>query len=359
MSKEFELFALDGFGGWFRRTKGHAFVPAPGQVCLNCETELHGRFCSACGQDADTHHRSIVHLLLEAFEGLFHLDGRIWQTLPPLFFAPGKLARDLLEGRMARHVPPFRIFLVALLIFMFAAEHKTEDMRRHEGSVAQQNTALANIALNAKQANDPDNVVISGLDPRAENVTVKRKTHADGTVDTEVTRNIQVFAMSDDDARYLSGLVSQSNMKPAWLKADLVKALDNPDGFFHTLFTWGHRLALLLLPIIGLSLGLLYAGKKYRRKFYLYDHLLVAMNLLSFIFLTSALNLVLPNIVKPWSGVVVAIWTVATFFMTLRGAYGSSVPGAIIKSLILWTISGISFAILLLGVMFISLTAGA
>ena len=363
MSKELELFSLDGFGGWFRRTKGHAFVPAPGQKCLNCDTELHGRYCSNCGQDADTHHRSIFHLLLEAFEGLFHLDGRIWQTLPPLFFAPGKLARDLMEGRMARHVPPFRIFLVALLIFMFAAEHKSEEMRKHEGSSAAENTALVNLDLakaqssKVKAARDPDNVMISGLDPHAENVTVTRKKNADGTVNTTVTRNIQIFAMSDDDARFMSDMVSKSDLHPVWLKADLIKALNNPDGFFHTLFTWGHRLALLLLPIIGLSLGLLYAGKKYRRKFYLYDHLLVAMNLLSFVFLTSAFNLVLPNIVKPWSGLIVALWTLVTFFMTLRGGYGSSVFGAIVKSLILWAMTGISFALLLMGVMFISLTA--
>ncbi|MBW8880433.1 MAG: 3'-5' exonuclease, partial [Asticcacaulis sp.] len=85
MAKELELFSLDGLGGWFRRSKPHAFVPEPGQKCLNCDTELAGRFCHACGQDADTHHRSIFHLIAEAFEGLFHLDGRIWQTLPPLF----------------------------------------------------------------------------------------------------------------------------------------------------------------------------------------------------------------------------------------------------------------------------------
>ena len=354
MSKELELFSLDGVGGWFRRSKGHAFVPAPGQKCLNCDTDLHGAYCSHCGQNADSHHRSIVHLLLEAFEGLFHLDGRIWQTLPPLFFAPGKLARDLLEGRMARHVPPFRIFLVALLVFMLTAEHKTEEMRKTSGpGLAAMNAALAN----SPNADAPNNVVINGMDASQPNIVVKDEKNADGTVTRNVTRNIQVFAMSEDDARYLSTLVSQSEMKPAWLKADLVRALNNPEGFFRTLFTWGHRLALLLLPIIGLSLGALYAGKKYHRKFYLYDHLLVAMNLLSFIFLTSALNLALPEIFKPWSGVVIALWTVATFFMTLRGAYGSSVLGAIVKSLILWTMTGISFALLLAGVMMISLVS--
>ena len=45
------------------------------------------------------------------------------RTVPDLFLRPGRLARDYMEGRVARHVPPFRAFLVTLLLYMFAAEH--------------------------------------------------------------------------------------------------------------------------------------------------------------------------------------------------------------------------------------------
>jgi hypothetical protein len=58
----------------------------------------------------------------DGIEGLTHLDGRLGQTLPPLFFDPGRLARDHLEGRRQRHVPPFRLFLISLLIFMCVLE---------------------------------------------------------------------------------------------------------------------------------------------------------------------------------------------------------------------------------------------
>ena len=331
--KELELFSLDGLGGWFGRNK-HAFKPAPGQKCLNCDTELQGRYCFVCGQDADTHHRTIGHLIFEAFEGLFHVDGRLWQTLPPLFFAPGRLARDLMEGRVARHVPPFRIFLVALLVFMFVAEHRTEEMR-HESNTGH-HSALAGGA-------DYDGVhVTRKVDPRTGKETV--------------TRNIQIFALSEDDARYLAKEIETSDFEPKWLKDDLVKALDNPERFFASVFTWGHRLALLLLPIVGLSLGLLYAGKKHRR-FFLYDHLLVAMNLLSFIFFTLAVELALPAFVKPYTGPALLLWTLFTFFMTLRGGYGSSTFGAILKAVILWVMTTFSFSLLLALVMFVSLAA--
>ncbi len=335
--KELELFSLDGLGGFFGRNK-HGFKPAPGQKCLNCDTELQGRFCHVCGQDADTHHRTIGHLIFEAFEGLFHVDGRLWQTLPPLFFAPGRLARDFMEGRVARHVPPFRIFLVALLVFMFVAEHKTEEQRHHID--AAHHAALA--ADGKPDANYEGVTVIRKVDPKTGKETV--------------TRNIRLFSISEEDARYLARELDQSHMRPQWLKDDIVKALNNPEHFFTGVFTWGHRLALLLLPIVGLSLGLLYAGKKHKR-FFLYDHLLVAMNLLSFIFFTLAAEFALPEVAKPFAAPILFVWTLATFFMTLRGGYGSSVFGALLKSLILWVMTAFSFSVLLASVMFVSLAA--
>ncbi|MBW8881593.1 MAG: DUF3667 domain-containing protein [Asticcacaulis sp.] len=333
--KELELFSLGGLSGWFGRNK-HAFTPAPGQKCLNCETELAGRYCHVCAQDADTHHRTIGHLIFEAFEGLFHVDGRLWQTLPPLFFAPGKLGRDLMEGGVARHIPPFRIFLVALLVFMFVAEHKTEETRRENDAVHH-----AALAADGKDGGNYEGVtVIRRVDPK--------------TGETTVTRNIRLFAISGEDARYLAKEIDQSHMQPKWLKDDLVRALNNPERFFTSVFTWGHRLALLLLPIVGLLLGMLYMGKKHRR-FFLYDHLLVAMNLLSFIFFTLAAEFALPEAAKPFAAPVLFVWTMLTFFNTLRGGYGSSVFGAILKSLVLWVMTAFSFSLLLALVMFVSL----
>ena len=349
--KELELFSLDGLGGWFGRNK-HSFVPAPGQKCLNCDTGLAGRFCHQCGQDADTHHRTIGHLIFEAFEGLFHVDGRLWQTLPPLFFAPGRLARDLMDGRFARHVPPFRIFLVALLVFMFVAEHRTEQARKEAQLHPVAEAISPQDFLDDKDGdNNTLNITTAG-GKSSYSSSVDARTGRRNTV-----RTIDILTMSESDAKYLAGILQNSHIKPQWLKDDLVKALADKERFFASMFTWGHRLALLLLPIIGLCLALLYGGRKYKR-FYLYDHVMVAMNLLSFAFFTNALRLMLPGSLDPlWAGLL-AIWTLVNLFLTLRGAYGSSIPGAIVKALILWTMTGIAFLTLLVGVMFISLTVG-
>ena len=354
----------------FRRNKGHEFVPAPGQTCLNCDTELKGEFCYHCGQDADTHHRTIGHLFFEVFEGLFHLDGRLWTTLPPLLFNPGKLARDLMEGRLTRHIPPFRIFLVSLLVFMLIAEHVTEEQRLHpqvktavtistQLPHASQIEVIEDASDQASSSDDTDIGTMLGnhageLQSARTTTTVDKKTG-----NKTVVHDINLFSMTEADARLLGGLVAKSHMQPQWLKDDLVRALSDKEKFFAAVFTWGHRLALLLLPIVGLSLSLLYLGKrKDGRRLYLYDHLLIAMNLLSFMFLTNAIGLLLPEEVHPaWTGIS-ALWTLWNFFSTLRGAYGSSILGAIFKSLLLWIMTGVAFSLVIAGVIFISLTIG-
>jgi hypothetical protein len=138
LSGELEIAAVEAAPHLAGRR--HAHAPAPGSSCANCGTELRGVFCYVCGQDSDTHKRSILHLMWEAVEGLLHLDGRLLRTLPMLFLRPGQLARDYMEGRIVRHTPPFRTFLVALLLFIFAAEYashrNTEYQARREAAHA-------------------------------------------------------------------------------------------------------------------------------------------------------------------------------------------------------------------------------
>jgi hypothetical protein len=86
------------------------------------------------------------------------------------------------------------------------------------------------------------------------------------------------------------------------------------------MFGWAHRLAVLLLPIIGLSLALVYVN---RRQYFIYDHLLVATNLLSFSFLTNAFCMVLPMSAWPTAFGILSLWTPINLFQTLRGGYGS------------------------------------
>jgi hypothetical protein len=154
------------------------------------------------------------------------------------------------------------------------------------------------------------------------------------------------------DKEHATSGAEASHGKERWPKAGLAKALENPEYYMVVMFAWGHRLAVLLLPMLGLSLALVYLNK---RQYFIYDHLIVATNLLSFAFLTNALGLVLPDPLRKWWFVLLIFWTPINLFQTLRGGYGSSIPGAIIKTLFVWWSTMFSFVVLLTGLLVFAL----
>ena len=89
--------------------------------CLNCGTELSGQYCGNCGQRARSRLISLWELIQDAFGDLLELDSRLWRTLIPLLIRPGQLTRDSLEGRRARYMPPFRMYLVLSVVFFVVA----------------------------------------------------------------------------------------------------------------------------------------------------------------------------------------------------------------------------------------------
>ncbi len=95
--------------------------------CLNCGAELQGQYCGTCGQRARSRLISLWELLQDAFGDLFEIDSRLWRTLVPLLIRPGRLTRDYLEGRRARYMPPFRMYLVLSVIFFVVAFFDPQD----------------------------------------------------------------------------------------------------------------------------------------------------------------------------------------------------------------------------------------
>ena len=139
----------------------------------------------------------------------------------------------------------------------------------------------------------------------------------------------------------------------SWFSEGLHKAIADPEYYMTVAFTWGHRLAALLLPILALCLTLAY---RKRRQYFIYDHLLVAMNLLSFAFLILAVAMVLPAFVLPYAMGMAGAWTLVNLYQTLRGAYSSSRVGAVLKTVLVWSFAVMSFCTLLAGLLVFTLT---
>ncbi len=101
--------------------------PGDSPNCLNCGAHLTGQYCGQCGQRAVGRFISIWQLLSDAFGDLLELDSRLWRTMIPLLNRPGLLTKDYLEGRRARYMPPFRMYLVLSLFFFVVAFFNPRD----------------------------------------------------------------------------------------------------------------------------------------------------------------------------------------------------------------------------------------
>jgi hypothetical protein len=307
---EVELAAADAIGGMVAED-APVHPSHTHSECLNCGAHLEGRYCHVCGQSADDHHRSILHLAWEAVEGFTHLDGRLAKTLPALLLRPGSLARDHIEGRRTRHVPPFRLFLITLLVFMLGMETAIQ----HHSSQA---------------------VTIST--DKGSSVAVQARPLAASDV--------------DDAVGHIDLGKGHHRAFEAWLKGQIKRAVHNPDYFEMVVFEWAHRLAVLMLPILAGLLTLLYIRK---REFYVYDHLIVAMQYLAFCFLIWALVWLTPSPIRGVLFLAALIWTLANLFMTLRGAYGSSRLSSAVKALFLWGATVTIFSLLLTSLLVLAL----
>jgi hypothetical protein len=291
-----EAVTTDTIASEAKRAARHSLpIGAP---CANCNTALAGPWCYTCGQRGEQYHRSIWRLTWEAVEGLTDLDGRIWQTFPRLILRPGRLTRDYLDGHRAVQVPPFRIFLVVLLLVFFAGALDVSK-NREQFRLAGPNSPEAAKFLTPEQQKN--------------------------------------FTMQIGDAK-------ASN----WMKQRLIFSLNHQDAFFVAVADWGQRFAVLMLPIAALMLTVLFVFKK---DTYVFDHLIFAMHSLSFqgLLLTGVFLLAL---IGDWGANL--LWPIH-LFMHMRGTYRISVIGTLVRMTLLFFGSAIAFGLLVGGLVIVGL----
>jgi len=83
--------------------------------CLNCETPIAGKFCSECGQKADTHRITFKHFIMhDVLHGVWHFEKGMLFTAKEALIRPGKAALDYITGKRIRYYNVF--YLILLLI---------------------------------------------------------------------------------------------------------------------------------------------------------------------------------------------------------------------------------------------------
>jgi hypothetical protein len=322
MSAEIETAAAGGLGGFFRFKARKAHGAEHEGPCANCGAPMLGPWCYACGQSGEEFHRSIVKLLVEVVEGLFHFDGRVWRTLPDLFRRPAHLTRSYLDGHRAPQIPPLRLFLVVLLAVFFAASIGSR------GVTVKTTTTDDHGKVLSEKTKHIDN--LSDLSP-AEQAQVR---------EALTKAKVSVGGKSDEAAG-------------SWWKARLTKTFEDPERFKLVLEQWSERFAFLTLPLATCLLSLLFV---FQRQFYIFDHTIFSLHSLSATGLMLAVTLLFSKVTQGHSQLLLLAAPVHLFFH-MRGVYRTGVIGTLLRMGLLFIGSAIGGALIFVGLLLVGLSS--
>ena len=298
------------------------------QNCLNCGTDLVGQYCGQCGQRATTRFISIFELLRDAFGDLFELDSRLWRTLAPLLIRPGLLTKDYLEGRRARYMPPFRMYLVLSVVFFVVAFFNPKD----EFAILYEPVAESATEALEESPASPDEESPADDDDDGLDITIDDDDDDDDDDDVNI-------AFDDETGVLTSCTLGDFDMgdSPEWLKRRMTpERFDNICERLKIVGTEGLRDAILsnipaglivLLPLMAFVLKLLYPLS---RRYYV-EHLLFFVHFHAFFFLILSLLILLDRLgdwiailETPLALIVVAasLYIPIYLFISMRKVYG-------------------------------------
>lgn len=88
--------------------------------CKNCNSSLHGNFCSECGQKASLGRINFRYLMNEIPNSLFQLNRGLFFTIKELFFRPGESLRGFLAGKRVFFYKPINFLLITSTIYILS-----------------------------------------------------------------------------------------------------------------------------------------------------------------------------------------------------------------------------------------------
>ncbi|MEZ5954795.1 MAG: DUF3667 domain-containing protein [Hyphomonas sp.] len=337
MGEELEVIGAASIGAV---VSGEHHPVEPGKPCGNCGAIVSERYCPRCGQLGSDFHRPFFSLIASSIADTFALDSRLWRSLPLLLFRPGRLTRNYIEGKRARYVPPFRLFLLSSVLFFLAVFGIGDQMGWYADWKLASN-GRGNAFLSGPDASAPTQTQeealqtvrdkLAGADlPEEERtrleaelksletnqVTLSDLVASDGHVDRDALK-----AMVDETTSADATEAEKAQAMAAAEKA--ARVFENQDKFGARFREWAPRFSLLFMPIFALMLTMAFA---WHRRLYVYDHVIGALHFQTFLYLllTALILAGAFTSVGPGTLTAVGFGAVSLYLVRfLRVAYGS------------------------------------
>lgn len=297
---------------WWHRSDSRR---TPERPCLNCGDQTVGTFCPRCGQRKVDVRISLRRMLGEALEDQLSVNSTLPRTLFALFFRPGCLTREYVQGRIVRYVPPLRLYLVSSLLFFvilpFVADPgKMISLQGGDASADSVRTARIadSVLLAHARRNGEDTVRLATA------VTKARADHGHGNIQFGPNPE-QVPQLFKPLAQRMKSTEERLNAMPRReAMRTLIEAFEEnaPAGVF------------VMMPLFALLLKILYA----RRKRFYVEHFVFALHVHAFTFLTGAMLMLARS--RVLNGLL-SIWLMVYLFLALKNVYGQGIVRTFLK----------------------------
>lgn len=318
-------------------------------TCDNCGATLTGKYCAACGQRHEPHVQSLAHFVAEGIEGVTHADSRLWRSLGYLLARPGLLTREFLEGRRARYLPPFRLYLViSVVFFLVGMPERVSVKQQSAGEVLDSATLLKQ----AEQVDSADNLLPEAM--RKQTVEYLRAEAAEAKAreaagippalpeagsepekhDVSVSfGGLDLYCKSLKEQAASEGLIRKSLRE----RCERLAASDGSsmgEVVIHNV----PRAMFLFLPLLAIVMKALY----WRQKRYYVEHLLFLIHNHAFVFLAATLVILAGRVpftaaVMGWVWAAASLYVVWYLFRAMRNVYGQGRAITLAKYLTLGT----------------------
>lgn len=90
--------------------------------CKNCNREVHGNFCSHCGQSSKIKRINLSNFLSEVSASLFQVNKGFFFTQRELFVRPGKSLEEFLNGKRKNHFKPIAYALTLSTLYFLIVQ---------------------------------------------------------------------------------------------------------------------------------------------------------------------------------------------------------------------------------------------
>lgn len=322
--------------------------------CLNCGTEVVGKFCHNCGQPNIEPKETLWQLINHFFADITHFDGKIFSSLRLVILKPGFLSRQYILGKRMSYLNPIRMYLFVSAIFFLIFF-----------SIVKINPATISIGITDNDIDKMDSVRFKKFSKALNNGKLLSR-------DEAKKRNKQ-FTISPGNyktkAQYDSAL--HAGKKHNWVERQLIyKEIELNEKYNHDSNTISAaiinklvhtipQMLFVLLPLFALVLKLLYIRRK---QFYYVDHAIFTLHFYIFVFIDM---LVIFGVGKLFDWLhwrllkyLITVLIIAIFFYlykALRNFYKQRRAKTIFKFIILLFMFFIIFLFLFIALFFLSI----